>query len=90
MNRFANIVLAMGVSVLLCGAAPAHDMPDPVLNRSREMAAKYLDIKVAKADGYQQLFECTTHDEHGTMGVHVIHPGAVPATASWCSASRTS
>ncbi|TIS49721.1 MAG: hypothetical protein E5W93_18510, partial [Mesorhizobium sp.] len=70
MKRFAEIVLAVGVSALFCGSAGAHDMPDPVLNRSREMAAKYLNIEVAKADGYQQLFECTTHGEHGTMGVH--------------------
>ncbi|TIV77629.1 MAG: hypothetical protein E5V93_10690 [Mesorhizobium sp.] len=88
MKRFAEIVLAVGASALLCGTAVAHDMPDPVLNRSRDMAAKYLDIKVAKAEGYQQLFECTTHDEHGTLGFISSIPAA-PATAGWCSANPT-
>jgi hypothetical protein len=78
-NLFANLVLGTALSAgiwasaLACGTADAHDTPDPVLNRSREMAAKYINIEVAKAEGYQQLFECTTHDEHGTMGVHFIH-----------------
>ena len=74
-KHLAEIVLAVGASALFYGAAVAHDMPDPALNRSRDMAAKYLDIKDAKAAGYQQLFECTTHAEHGTLGVQFIHPG---------------
>ncbi|TIX57894.1 MAG: hypothetical protein E5V33_21575, partial [Mesorhizobium sp.] len=78
MKLFANLVLgpalsgAIWASAFACGTADAHDTPDPVLNRSREMAARYVNIEVAKAEGYQQLFECTTHDEHGTMGVHFI------------------
>ena len=81
MKLFANLILGTALSAciwasaLACGSADAHDTPDPVLIRSREMAAKYVNIQVAKAEGYQQLFECTTHDEHGTMGVHFIHPG---------------
>jgi hypothetical protein len=76
----ANLILGTALSgviwasALACGNTYAHGMADPVLNRSREMAAKYLSIETAKADGYQQLFECTAHDEHGNMGVHFIHP----------------
>jgi hypothetical protein len=54
-NLFANLVLGTALSAgiwasaLACGTADANDAPDPVLNRSREMAAKYFNIEVAKA-----------------------------------------
>lgn len=41
---------------------------------SRKASAKYWDIEAAKADGYEQLFDCT-EGESGNMGQHFIHPG---------------
>jgi hypothetical protein len=44
------------------------------IHASRAAAAKYWDISVALAEGYEQLFDCT-EGGHGNMGQHFIHPG---------------
>lgn len=66
-------------SLALFGAAalsPASaEAPAAAIDAAREAAAKYWSFDVALADGYEQLFDCTAHDEHGAMGVHYIHPG---------------
>jgi hypothetical protein len=40
----------------------------------RAATRDYRDLEVAKADGYQQLFECIDHSQEGAMGVHYIMP----------------
>lgn len=37
-------------------------------------SARYRDIAAARADGYEQLFDCTK-GETGNMGQHHTHPG---------------
>lgn len=44
------------------------------VDASRAAAAKYWDVSVALAEGYEQLFDCT-EGGHGNMGQHFIHPG---------------
>jgi hypothetical protein len=47
---------------------------DDQIEASRSASSKYWDISVAKADGYEPLFDCT-EGQDGSMGQHFIHPG---------------
>ncbi|MGD8710257.1 MAG: hypothetical protein PVF40_07715 [Ectothiorhodospiraceae bacterium] len=45
------------------------------LQEGRKATAKYADLQVALNEGFQVLFECTSHADRGAMGVHYVHPG---------------
>jgi hypothetical protein len=62
-----SVVLA-GATVALADVPSTHDQ----IEVSRTACAKYWDIAVAKADGYEQLFDCK-EGPHGNMGQHFIH-----------------
>lgn len=38
----------------------------------REATARYRDVEVAKADGYELHFGCVTDDDGGAMGLHYV------------------
>ncbi len=44
------------------------------LGTIRAATRAYRDVEVAKADGYEQFFECIEDPSQGAMGVHYIMP----------------
>ncbi len=73
-NRRRAAVAASLALVALPSAALAHEEMVEGVDEARLAAAAYFDIDAALADGYEQLFECIAHGEHGSMGIHYIHP----------------
>jgi hypothetical protein len=64
----ATTVVLAGATAALADAPSIHDQ----IEVPRTASARYWDIAVAKADGYEQLFDCT-EGPHGNMGQHFIH-----------------
>ena len=69
MTRFTTLAaLLLGASATLAAEPSVQAQVDA----SRAAAARYWDLSVALAEGYEQLFDCTEGD-HGNMGQHFIH-----------------
>lgn len=75
MTKTATLLCAAAMAALACGGALADEAAHREIDTARQAAARYADIEVALAEGFEQLFECTAHEKHGTMGMHFIHPG---------------
>ena len=41
----------------------------------RQVTARYRDVEVAEADGYQPMFGCVSGDSSGAMGLHYVNLG---------------
>lgn len=71
--RSSRLPLALA-ALLAPAVAAATESHLPEVDDSRRAAAAFVSVEAAQAAGYEQLFECITHGEHGSMGIHYIHP----------------
>jgi hypothetical protein len=74
-HRLALAAVCALLAVALPTAARPFEKPVEGIDEARASASAYVSLDAARADGYEQLFECVAHAEHGSMGVHYIHPG---------------
>jgi hypothetical protein len=75
MKKVYLVGISAAAAVLLIGAIAilvARNTGD--LGTIRAATRTYRDIEVAKADGYEQFFECIDKPSEGAMGVHYIMP----------------
>jgi hypothetical protein len=75
MSKLAKLALATSLAIPLASATLAGIATPEDIDTLRSAVSRYHDINVAKAEGFEQLFECTEHAELGSMGVHFLHTG---------------
>jgi hypothetical protein len=67
------------------GTGDARDHASGLVRIVREATAKFQDVQVAMAHGYQLHFGCVSADEEGAMGLHYVNMDLVadPALDAW-------
>jgi hypothetical protein len=70
----AVVSALVALSGLSLAATAADAAPDPLVNKVREATERYIDINVARADGFVVGTPCVSGPDSGAMGVHLVLP----------------